>query len=75
MGFSTIDGGLRVLVSWSSVQVREYPDFATPGREFLTYQNDLRPTWLLQKAVEDGATLEALKYQPGRGLIRAHLKP
>jgi hypothetical protein len=75
MGFDTIDGGIRVLRSWSSVPVVEYQSFASPGREFLVYQNTLRPGWFISKAVDDGATVEIRKYQGSRALIRVRLKP
>jgi hypothetical protein len=75
MGFDTIDGGIRVLQSWSSIRVIEYQSFARPGREFLVYQNTLRPGWLISKVVDDGATVEIRKYQGSRALIRVRLKP
>jgi hypothetical protein len=74
MGFDTIDGGIRVLRDWSSVDVVEYPSFASPGREFLVYQNTLRPGWLISKVVDDGATVEIRKYAGFRALIRVRLK-
>jgi hypothetical protein len=75
MGFDSIDGGLRALRSWSSVQVIEYADFATPGREFLLYQNPLRPGWLLPRMVADGGSAELLALTNYRQLYRARLKP
>ena len=75
MGFDTIDGGIRVLRDWSSVGVVEYQSFASPGREFLVYQNTLRPGWLISKVVDDGAAVEVRKYAGFRALIRVRLKP
>jgi hypothetical protein len=74
MGFDTIDIGIRVLRPWSSVDVVEYQSFASPGREFLVYQNTLRPGWLISKVVDDGATVEVRKYAGFRELIRVRLK-
>lgn len=75
MGFDAIDGGLRGLRRWSSVQVIEYRDFAAPGREFLLYQNSIRPGWLLLKIVADGGSAELLKIANYRQLYRTRLKP
>jgi hypothetical protein len=75
MGFDTIDGGMRGLVRWSSMPLVEYKDFAAPGREFLVYQNSLRPGWLLSKVVDDGALAEIQKQAPYRSLVRVRLKP
>lgn len=75
MGFETIDGGIRVLRDWSSVDVEEYQTFARPGREFFVYQNTLRPGWLISKVVDDGATVEVRKYAGFRELMRVRLKP
>jgi hypothetical protein len=74
MGFDTIDGGIRVLRDWSTVSVVEYQSFARPGREFLVYQNTLRPGWLISKAIDDGASVEIRKYAGFRELIRVRLK-
>lgn len=74
MGFDTIDGGIRDLRPWSSVQVVEYRSFARPGREFLVYQNTLRPGWLISKVVDEGATVELRKYAGFRSLMRVRLK-
>jgi hypothetical protein len=75
MGFDSIDGGLRALRPWSSVQVIEYRDFAAPGREFPLYQNSLRPGWLLPKIVADGGSADLLAFTTYRQLYRARLKP
>jgi 4-amino-4-deoxy-L-arabinose transferase-like glycosyltransferase len=74
MGFHTIDSGLTDLRHWSSVPVVEYRSFASPGREFLVYQNILRPGWLISKVVDDGATVEIRKYVGARVVIRVRLK-
>jgi hypothetical protein len=74
MGFDTIDGGIRDLRPWSSMQVVEYQSFARPGREFLVYQNTLRPGWLISKVVDEGATVELRKYAGFRALLRVRLK-
>jgi hypothetical protein len=75
MGYDTIDGGIRVLRNWSSVDVEEYQAFASPGREFLVYQSTIRPGWLISKVVDDGATVEVRKYAGFRSLLRVRLKP
>ena len=75
MGFDTIDGGMRGLVPWSQIPLVEYRDFAKPGREFLVYQNALRPGWLLSKVVDDGGLAEIQKQSPYRSLVRVRLKP
>jgi hypothetical protein len=74
MGFDSIDGGLRVLRPWSSVQVLEYRDFAAPGREFLVYQNTLKPGWLLPRVLDDGASADLQAYTNYRQLFRVRLK-
>jgi hypothetical protein len=74
LGFETIDGGMRALVPWSSISLVEYADFAKPGREFLVYQNTLRPGWLLSKVVDDGGLAEIQKNSLFRSLIRVRLK-
>jgi hypothetical protein len=74
MGYDAIDGGLRVLRPWSSVQVLEYGDFAAPGREFLVYQNSLKPGWLLARVLADGGTAEIQAYTNYRQLLRVRLK-
>jgi hypothetical protein len=74
MGFDAIDGGLGVLRPWSSVQVQEYRDFATPGREFLVYQNSLKPGWVLARVLADGATADVQAYTNYRQLFRVRLK-
>jgi hypothetical protein len=74
MGFDSIDGGLRVLRPWSSVQVLEYRDFAAPGREFLVYQNSLKPGWLLARVLADGASAQIQAYTTYRQLLRVRLK-
>ena len=75
MGFDAIDGGLRGLRPWASVQVIPYQDFAAPGREFLLYQNPLKPGWLLSKIVADGGSADLLELTSYRLLYRARLKP
>jgi hypothetical protein len=79
MGFATVDGGVRVLRPWSSVQVIEYSDFSRPGREFLVYQSPLRPGWilpgwLLARVVDDGANATIQKVAPYRELIKVRLR-
>jgi hypothetical protein len=75
MGFETIDQGIRVMMPWSSVPLVEYTTFATPGREFLVYQNALRPGWLLSKVVDDGAIAEIQKHTAYRSLVHVRLRP
>ncbi|HJT87175.1 MAG TPA: glycosyltransferase family 39 protein [Bryobacteraceae bacterium] len=75
MGFDTIDGGLRTLRPWAPVRVVEYRDFAAPGRQFLIYQNELRPGWLLSKVIDEGGTAEIRSYSTFRALLQVHLKP
>ena len=74
LGFDTIEGGLRVLRPWASVQVLEYKGFARPGREFLVYQNSLRPGWLLSQVADAGAHVEATAITNFRQLYRVRLK-
>jgi len=73
LGFDALDGGLRVLRPWSSVQVLEYGDFAVPGREFLVYQNSLRPGWLLARVMADGASADVQAFTNYRQLFRVKL--
>jgi hypothetical protein len=74
MGFDSIDGGLPLLRPWSSVHVVQYRDFAAPGREFLVYQNSLKPGWLLPRVLADGASAEIQAYTNYRQLLRVRLK-
>ena len=74
MGFANMDDALKQIRLWSSVRVVDYPNFASPGREFLVYQNTLRPGWLISKVVDDGATVEVRKYAGARALMRVRLK-
>ena len=74
MGFETIDGGIRALIPWAPVQVREYAEFATPGREFLVYQNSLRPGWVLSRVVADGASVAIRKVATFRELVSVRLR-
>ncbi|HWB83405.1 MAG TPA: glycosyltransferase family 39 protein [Bryobacteraceae bacterium] len=73
MGFDTIDDGIMVLRPWARISAMEYSRFATPGREFLVYQNTLRPAWLLQKIVADGGSAEIRKISTIRELVRVRL--
>jgi hypothetical protein len=74
MGFDAMEGGLRVLRPWASVQVLEYRDFATPGRQFLVYQNSLKPGWLLARVMADGGAAHVEAYTNFRQLFRVTLK-
>jgi hypothetical protein len=74
MGFETIDGGIRALIPWAPVQVREYAEFATPGKEFLVYQNSLRPGWVLSRVVADGAGVAIRKVTTFRELVSVRLR-
>lgn len=74
LGFDTIDGGLRAVKPWSTVQVLEYRKFATSGRQFLVYQNELRPGWLLSKVVDEGATAQVRSYSAYRSLVQVRLR-
>jgi hypothetical protein len=55
------------------VQVLEYGDFAVPGREFLVYQNSLRPGWLLARVMADGASADVQAFTNYRQLFRVKL--
>jgi hypothetical protein len=74
MGFDTIDEGLRVLRPWAPVQVVDARDFLTPGREFVLYQNTLRPAWLLSKIVDDGGSAQVLAHAGFRELVKVRVK-
>ena len=74
MGFETIDGGIRALIPWAPVQVREYAEFATPGKEFVVYQNSLRPGWVLSRVVADGASVAIRKVATFRELVNVRLR-
>jgi hypothetical protein len=74
MGFDTIDDGLRVLRPYAPVEVLEGREFLTPGREFLLYQNTLRPGWLLSKIVDGGGSAELLANSGFRQLFRVRVK-
>lgn len=74
MGFDSIDGGLRLLRPWSSIQVLDYGEFATTGKEFTVYQNSLKPGWVLSRVIADGGSAEVEAYSNYRQLFRVHLK-
>ena len=74
IGFTTIDGGVRVLRDWSNVNVAEYAEFAKPGREFVLYQTSLRPGWVLSRVVEDGARVEIQRASSFRQLVSVRLR-
>lgn len=71
MGFDSIDNGLQVIRPWSTAHVIDYRDFFAPGREFLIYQNTLRPGWLLSKVMQEQGTAQIEAYDGYRELIRA----
>jgi Dolichyl-phosphate-mannose-protein mannosyltransferase len=73
-GFDTIDGGVQALpASAPSLTVAAYPEFAKPGREFVMYQNSLRPGWVLARAVADGAKVEIQQVANYRQLVSVRL--
>jgi hypothetical protein len=54
--------------------VLRYKDFAVPGREFMLYFNP-GFGWVPEKVLDDGGTLQALKWDQGRAvLFRARVK-
>jgi hypothetical protein len=74
-GFDTIDGGVRVLPAWAPfLTVADYGAFATPGREFVVYQNTLRPGWVLQRVVADGGKVEVQQAASYRQLLSVRLR-
>jgi hypothetical protein len=73
MGFDTIDGGVEALKHWSSVNVVAWKEFAAPGREFVVYQNLLRPGWVLPRVLDEGAAVQIKKYRPYRTLVSVRL--
>lgn len=74
MGFDSIDAGLRVVRPFAAVQVVDYRDFYAPGKEFLVYQNTLRPGWVLAKVMADGGSAEVLSASGFRELLRVRFK-
>jgi hypothetical protein len=73
MGFDTIDGGIFVLRPYADVNAVQYRDFHPPGGEFLVYHNALRPSWVVPKAMEDGAAVDVLRVNTERQLLRIRL--
>jgi hypothetical protein len=73
IGFDTIDGGIRVLRPYAAVNVVEYRDFHPTGGEFLVYHDPLLPTWVMEKALEDGAAVDVLRATTTRQLLRIRL--
>jgi hypothetical protein len=73
MGFDTIDGGVEALKQLSSVNVVAWKAFAAPGREFVVYQNLLRPGWVLPRVLDEGAAVQVKKYRLYRSLVNVRL--
>jgi hypothetical protein len=74
MGFDSIDEGMRLVRPFTTLQVIDYQAFYAPGKEFLVYQNTLRPGWLLEKIMNDGGSAEVLAYSGFRHLVRVRFK-
>ena len=72
LGFDTIEG-IRILLPWVPIRVIEYREFAKPGKEFLLYQNSLRPGWVLSRVVDDGANTAIRKVALFRQLVSVRL--
>jgi 4-amino-4-deoxy-L-arabinose transferase-like glycosyltransferase len=74
LGFDSIETSLRALAPWAAVRVMEYSEFAKPGKEFLVYQNSLRPGWILARVVGDGASASIRKVAILRQLVSVRLR-
>jgi 4-amino-4-deoxy-L-arabinose transferase-like glycosyltransferase len=74
LGFDSIESSLRGLLPWAPVHVMEYREFAQPGREFLLYQNSLRPGWVLSRVADDGASSSIRKVALFRQLVSVRLR-
>ena len=75
VGYDSIDEGMRVVRPFAPVQVVDYQAFYAPGKEFLIYQNTMRPGWLLEKVLDDGGSAQVLASSGFRELIRVRFKP
>jgi len=74
MGFDSIDDGLRVVRPWSTARIIDYRDYFAPGREFLVYQNTLRPGWLLSRVLQEEGTAQLEAYDGYRELLRVRFR-
>ena len=74
MGFEAFETGIRVLRAWAPVNVMEWGDFTHNTREFVAYQTLLRPGWVLERVVEEGATVEVRKTTRYRELVKVRLR-
>jgi cytochrome b561 len=75
MGFDAMDAGLRNVSRWSTFRVMEYRDFASPGREFLLYQNTLHPGWVLPTVLAGGGTADVRTCANYRLLYGVRINP
>jgi hypothetical protein len=73
MGYDTIDGGVRTLRPWTSMNLVEWSDFVRGTRQFTAYQTSLRPGWVLSRVVAEGAAVEVEKTALFRELIDVRL--
>jgi Dolichyl-phosphate-mannose-protein mannosyltransferase len=74
-GHDSFDFGIRGLQPYSSIHFIPFSDFAQPGREFLLYENPLKPGWVLPKVVADGGSAELIELANYRQLYRMRFKP
>jgi hypothetical protein len=73
-GATTIDEGLLTARRFTSAGIVEYKTFATPGKEFLVFQNTPRPGWLLRKVLDDRYPTTLEDYDAYRVLVRVRVK-
>jgi hypothetical protein len=73
MGYDTIDGGVRTLRPWTSMNLVEWSDFVRETRQFTAYQTSLRPGWVLSRVVAEGAAVEVKKTALFRELVDVRL--
>ncbi len=74
MNYETVDDGLGKMRQYVPVNVRTWAEFARDTHEFTALQSSLRPAWILQRVVEEGATVEVKKAAPYRTLLNVRLR-
>jgi hypothetical protein len=69
-----VDDGLRKMRQYAPLNVRTWAEFTSDTHEFTALQSSLRPAWILQRVVEEGATVEVKKAAPYRTLLHVRLR-
>jgi hypothetical protein len=74
MGFDTIDNSADEFRQFAGMNVQPYADWVKTNREFLLYRNLVRPEWITQQLLADGAWMEVRGLGFRRELVRVKVK-